>query len=360
MNISLESIQQKVENQIRLTADEGLFLYNDEVDLHRVGQLADTVRRRLHGNRAYYNRNAHLNPTNICGYRCELCAFSRDLDDPDGMVMDEAAMIARGCEAVESGCTELHIVGGLHPEKPYDWYREIVRLLHESYPSLHLKAFSAIEIAHFAQETGRSYETILRDLQEVGLGSLPGGGAEIFAPKVRRQICSRKHSAEVWLEVHRVAHRLGIRSNATMLYGHLESADDRIDHFVRLRELQDETGGFQAFVPLSFHPESTQLAHLKRVSSLEDLRTIAVSRLMLDNFDHIKAYWISLGIGTAQIALAYGADDLDGTVRYEKIHHEAGSTAPESLTVDQLCDLIREAGCEPIERDTLYRPIPQP
>jgi aminodeoxyfutalosine synthase len=220
-----------------------------------------------------------------------------------------------------------------------------------------LKAWTAVEITRFAQLTARSVENILSELIDAGLCCLPGGGAEIFDPEVRRQICPTKADAEAWLEVHRTAHRLGLKTNATMLYGHVESPEQRIDHLVRLRELQDETGGFQAFIPLAFHPEGTELSHLKRPTGLDDLRTMAVSRLMLDNFPHMKAYWISLGVPTAQIALGYGADDLDGTVRHERIHHDAGSTAPEILTVDQLEALIREAGRTPVERDTLYRRV---
>jgi aminodeoxyfutalosine synthase len=357
MSISLESIEQKTGEHRRLSYEEGLFLFEPDVDLHRVGQLADKVRQSRHGRRAYYNRNAHLNPTNVCIFRCELCAYSRDLADPDAQVIDFPAMLDLAAEAVEDGCTELHIVGGLHPDKDFAWYKKIVQTIHDAYPSLHLKAFSAIEIAHFADIENRPVEAILEELIAAGLGSLPGGGAEILAPDVRQKICSTKHSGEIWLQVHETAHQLGLRSNATMLYGHVETVADRVDHLLQIRALQDKTGGFQAFVPLSFHPESTKLANIERCSSLTDLRTIAVSRLLLDNIDHIKAYWISLGIGTAQVALAYGADDLDGTVREEKIHHEAGSTAPESLSVEQLCELIRETGCEPIERDTLYRPI---
>jgi aminodeoxyfutalosine synthase len=271
------------------------------------------------------------------------------------MTPDE--ILARGEEAVESGSTELHVVGGVHPEKKFEWYLDILRLLHEAYPRLHLKAWTAVEIAWFSHLTGKPVRAVLEALIEAGLGSLPGGGAEIFHPEVRQKISPRKADARTWLDVHRAAHQLGLRSNATMLYGHIEDASHRVDHLLRLRELQDETGGFQAFIPLAFHPTGTRLAHLPGPSGLDDLRTVAVGRLMLDNFDHVKAYWISLGIGTAQTALAYGADDLDGTVRHELIHHDAGSTAPEILSVDDLRALITEAGRLPVERDTLYRPV---
>ncbi len=358
----LQAIRAKVESSERLSREEGKFLFRPDVDLHAVGRLADLVRRRRHGNQAFYNVNAHLNPTNVCVYRCPLCAYSRDPGDPDAYVMTRDEILARGREAVQAGATELHIVGGLHPAKDYAWYRSIVADLHAAYPSLHLKAWTPVEIAWFAETSGRSVREILEDLKSVGLGSMPGGGAELFDAEIRRQIAPRKVDAETWLHIHRTAHVLGLRTNATMLYGHLERPDAarlRVDHMLRLRELQDETAGFQAFIPLAFHPEGTQLAHRvpRPPTAMDDLRTIAVSRLLLDNFDHIKAYWISLGVATAQIALCYGADDLDGTVRHEKIHHEAGSKEPESLTVEELEALIREAGFEPVERDTLYRRV---
>jgi len=357
MSPNLETIRRKVEAGQRLSATDGQFLFQPDVDLHAVGELADLVRRRTHGDVAYYNVNAHLNPTNVCVARCELCAYSCDPDDPKAYVMSTEEILARGEEAARHGATELHIVGGLHPEKPLDWYLDIIQDLHEAFPRIHLKAWSAVEIAWFAEISGRPVQAVLEMLIEAGLGSMPGGGAEIFDPEVRRQIAPRKADARAWLDVHRTAHRLGLRTNATMLYGHVEKPAHRVDHLIRLRDLQDETGGFQTFIPLAFHPEGTKLAHLERPSGLDDLRTMATSRLMLDNFPHLKAYWISLGVGTAQVALAYGADDLDGTVRHESIHHDAGSQAPEILSVDDLRALITEAGREPVERDTLYRRV---
>jgi aminodeoxyfutalosine synthase len=359
LQCELRLIRSKVEGGERLSTEDGEFLFRPDVDLHVVGQMADVVRRRKNGIVAYYNINAHLNPTNVCMYRCPLCAYSRDPGDPGAYVMSREEILARGGEAVASGSTELHIVGGVHPAEDYPWYREILAGLHEAYPSLHLKAWTPVEIASFAESTGRTLRAILEDLISVGLGSLPGGGAEIFDPEVRRRIAPRKADAETWLAVHRTAHGLGLRTNATMLYGHVETLRHRVEHMLRLRELQDETGGFQAFIPLAFHPEGTQLAGVvpHPPTALDDLRTIAVSRLLLDNFDHVKAYWISLGVPTAQIALGYGADDFDGTVRHEKIHHEAGSKAPEILSVEAMEGLIREAGFTPIERDTLYRRV---
>jgi aminodeoxyfutalosine synthase len=251
----------------------------------------------------------------------------------------------------------MHIVGGLHHQKKFDWYVNIVRILHDAYPALHLKAWTGVEINWFEFLARKSVREILKDLIDVGLGSMPGGGAEIFHPEVRSKICEHKSDAGKWLDIHRTAHQLGLRTNCTMLYGHIENAYHRIDHLIRLRELQDETGGFQTFIPLAFHPDNTGLAHIKKPSALMDLRTLAISRLMLDNIPHIKAYWIMLGIGTAQTALAYGADDIDGTVRHELIYHDAGATTPELLTTQQIRRLIVEAGREPIERDTLYRRI---
>jgi len=353
----LEAIRQKIEAGRRISAADGEFLFRDDVDLHAVGELADLVRRRKHGDVAYYNVNAHLNPTNVCIYQCALCAYSRQRDDPRAYTLDDEEILAQGHDAADNGCTELHIVGGVHPDKPFDWYLGIVRKLHDAFPRLHLKAWTATEIAWFSQITKRSVSSVLVDLMRAGLGSLPGGGAEIFDPEIRTEICPRKADARTWLGVHRAAHELGLRSNATMLYGHLEDAEHRIDHLVQLRLLQDVTGGFQTFIPLAFHPQNTRLARLPRPSSLLDLRTMAVSRLMLDNFDHVKAYWISLGVGTAQAALGYGADDIDGTVRRERIHHTAGSDAPEALSIDQLRHLIAEAGRQPVERDTLYRRV---
>ncbi|MGI6417734.1 MAG: aminofutalosine synthase MqnE [Thermoguttaceae bacterium] len=353
----LAEIEKKVLAGERLSAEEGEYLYQPQVDLHAVGRLADEVRRRKNGDIVSYNINAHLNPTNICLYRCPLCAYSCDPGDPKAFLMTDREVLAVGREAAENGCTELHIVGGVHPEKNFAWHRDLLARLHDAFPRLLLKAWTAVEIARFADQSGRSLASILGELVGAGLCSLPGGGAEIFASEVRRLICPAKADAATWLEVHRTAHRLGLKTTATMLYGHVETPADRIDHMLRLRRLQDETGGFQAFIPLAFHPENTKLAHLARPTGLDNLRTVAISRLVLDNFPHVKAYWISLGVGTAQIALGYGADDLDGTVRQERIHHDAGSTAPESLTVSELEAIIDEAGRTPVERDTLYRRV---
>lgn len=353
----LRPIRDKVEAGERLSFEDGLLMDCPDIPVNDLGQLANVVRERKNGNAVYYNINAHLNPTNVCVYRCVFCAFRSDLRSDRGYLMTDAQILQRGQEAVEHGCTEMHIVGGLHHQKKFDWYLNLVRILHESYPALHLKAWTAVEINWFEFLTGQSTREILRQLREAGLGSMPGGGAEIFHPEVRDVICEHKADADNWIDIHRTAHQLGISTNCTMLYGHIEQAPHRIDHLIRLRQLQDETGGFQTFIPLAFHPENTNLAHLPKPSALMDLRIIAISRLMLDNVPHIKAYWIMLGIGTAQTALAYGADDIDGTVRHELIYHDAGATTPEYLSVERLEQLIREAGREPIERDTLYRRV---
>ena len=353
----LSDIRAKVEAGERLTLDDGLFLYQPEVPLGELGEMANLVRERKNGNHAYYNINTHLNPTNVCVYRCSFCAFRSDLRDPKGYTMSDEQILARGQEAVDNGCTEMHIVGGLHHQKPYPWYVHLIRLLHDAHPQLHLKAWTAVEINWFEFLAKKGVDAILEDMVDAGLGSMPGGGAEIFHPEVRDQLCEHKADATKWLDIHRQAHQLGLRTNATMLYGHVESAYHRVDHLVRLRELQDETSGFQTFVPLAFHPENTELDHIKKPSGLVDLRTMAVCRLMLDNIQHIKAYWIMLGVGTAQTALAFGADDMDGTVRHELIYHDAGATTPEVMSVDDIRRLIVEAGREPIERDTLYRRV---
>jgi len=405
----LAAIRDKVKSGQRLSAADGEYLFRDDVDLHAVGELADLVRRRKGRGRGaapaqsagpataappedrapspedvvYYNLNAHLNPTNVCVYRCALCAYSCDPDDARAYFLTDEQVLARAQEAADAGCTELHIVGGAHPNKPFAWYAAAIGRLHAAFPRLHLKAFTAVEIDWFAHQTRRTPRSILEELIAAGLGSLPGGGAEIFDPEVRSVICPRKADARAWLAIHRTAHELGLRSNASMLYAHIEHPEHRVDHLLQLRRLQDDTGGFQAFVPLAFHPENTPLGAsgitetgaggvcrnitpgaslqacwpLLRRTGLLDLRVMAVSRLMLDNFDHLKAYWISLGIGTAQVALAYGADDLDGTVRHERIHHDAGAQSPKTLAVEELRALIVEAGREPVERDTLYRRV---
>ncbi|MCZ2343863.1 MAG: aminofutalosine synthase MqnE [Bacteroidales bacterium] len=351
------AIAEKVRAGVRLSFAEGVYL-DRHAELHLLGELANFVRERKNGNRSYYNVNVHLNPTNVCVYRCKFCAFRADLKSPKGYVLSDEEIVGRAQEAHERGCTEMHIVGGLHHQKPYEWYRNIVQIVHDAVPELHIKAWTAVEWDWFQRLTNRPIAEILADMKAAGLGSLPGGGAEIFHPEVRDKICEHKADGTEWIKIHRAAHQAGLRSNATMLYGHIESAEHRIDHLLRLRELQDETGGFQTFIPLAFHPQNNALGvGLQKPSGLMDLRVMAVSRLMLDNFDHIKAYWQMLGIPIAQIAQSFGSDDLDGTVVHEKIYHDAGSDTPQELTVAELRRLITEAGREPIERDTLYHEV---
>lgn len=356
---NLKPIREKVLAGERLSFDDGLVM-EASADLMTLGELANLVKQRKHGKNAYYNVNVHLNPTNVCVYRCVFCAFRSDLKDPRGYLMTDEEILHRAAEADARGATEMHIVGGLHHKMPYEWYLNVVRIIHKAYPRLHLKAYTAVEWDWFVRMTKRPMADILAEFKANGLGSLPGGGAEIFHPEIRNQICEHKADAEEWINLHRLAHQMGLRSNATMLYGHIEKAEHRIDHLTKLRSLQDETGGFQTFIPLAFHPDNTKLAALRNLtkpSVLMDLKTMAISRLMLDNFSHIKAYWVMLSIKTAQMALTYGADDIDGTVVHEKIYHDAGSTMPQEMTVAELRALIEETGSIPIERDTLYREV---
>ncbi|MFM7151230.1 MAG: aminofutalosine synthase MqnE [Gemmataceae bacterium] len=354
--IKLSAIREKVEAGARLSPEDGLFL-ETQADLFTLGELANIVRERKNHSFTYYNVNTHINPTNVCVYRCNFCAFRADLKSPKGYVMTDEEIVARAGEAERRGATELHIVGGLHHQKPYEWYLNVIQIINKAHPRLHLKAYTAVEWDWFARLTGRSTRDILAEFKAAGLGSLPGGGAEIFDPVVREKICEHKADAENWLRIHREAHELGLRSNATMLYGHLEGPEHRIDHLVQLRKLQDETGGFQTFIPLAFHPENTKLSHIPKPSGLVDLKVMAVSRLMLDNFPHIKAYWIMLTQESAQTALSFGANDMDGTVTEEKITHDAGTTEPQALNPQQLAHLIREAGYEPVQRTTVYEEI---
>lgn len=352
----LKTIEEKVLASERLTFEEGLYL-DQQVDLLTLGRLANIVRERKHGNVAYYNTNIHLNPTNVCVYRCRFCAFRSDLKAEKAYAFSDDMLRERVLEARAKGATEIHVVGGLHHQKKFDWYVNIVKVLHETCPEIHIKGWTAVEIGWFSFITKQPIKWVLQQLIDAGLGSMPGGGAEIFHPDVRSQLCEHKADARNWIEIHRTAHQLGLRSNATMLYGSIETAEHRLDHLTKLRELQDETGGFQTFIPLAFHPDNTGLSHLPKPTGQMDLRMIALSRLYLDNFDHIKAYWIMLSEKVAQVALRFGADDIDGTVVHELIYHDAGAQTPEGLTVSQLHQLINEAGRVPVERDTLYRRI---
>ena len=355
-DVRLHSIHRKVLARQRLSDDDALTLYRTG-DILAVGWLANHVRERMHGNCTYFNVNRHINPTNVCVAACRLCAFGRKKDAPGAytMALEEAWQTA--ASGYSEAVTEFHIVGGLHPDLPFEYFLDLVRGLKKRFPQVHLKAFTMVEVAYLAKRAKLSIRETLAQLKAAGVDSLPGGGAEIFADRIRHIICDHKIDGDQWLETARLAHRLGMRSNATMLYGHIESDEDRVDHLLKLRALQDETGGFQTFIPLAFHPANTPLQHLPTTTGLNDIRQIAVSRLVLDNFAHIKAYWQMLSPKIAQIALRFGADDLDGTVIEEKIYHDAGATTPQGLRRQELVRLIREAGREPVERDTLYRPV---
>src|SRR5512139_33784 len=353
----LGDIRDKVLAGTRLSDDDAVKLFEAN-DLAAVGALANQVREARHGDITFYHRNVHLNPTNVCVASCKFCSFARkegEVASPGyTMTLDEA--VEKVLSRRPLGITEVHMVAGLHPTLPWEYYTELVRRIHAAWPELTIKAFTAIEIHFWAEKFGKSYEQVLRELQAAGLDTMPGGGAEIFAPRVRRKICDDKATAEQWLEIHRTAHRLGMKTNATMLYGHVERLDERVDHMRRLRELQDETGGFQVFIPLAFHPEHNMIGKaFPKPTGYDALRTLAVARLYLDNFDHVKAYWVSLGDRLAQASLAFGVDDVDGTVLEERIYHMAGSTVPQALSEPDLHRLIRAAGRVPAERDSLYR-----
>jgi aminodeoxyfutalosine synthase len=356
---NISSAAEKVLAGERLSFEQGVALFRSN-DLLAIGQLANHLREKRHGKRTYFNVNRHINPTNVCVASCKLCAFGRkpEMLGAYTMALEEAFRIAGNgwTEAI----TEFHIVGGLHPDLPFQYYVDLIRGLKERFPTVHLKAFTAVEIGYYAHITQLSVREILSQLKDAGLGSLPGGGAEIFAPAVRRVICDHKIGAHMWLKIHRTAHELGLRSTATMLYGHIESDEDRVDHLLQLRGLQDETRGFETFIPLAFHTANTELGKLidrSETTGFMDLKNIAVARLLLDNFPHIKAYWVMMTPRVAQVALKFGADDLDGTVVEEKIYHDAGAETPQVMTRHEIIRLIREAGQEPFERDTLYRPV---
>jgi aminodeoxyfutalosine synthase len=352
----LRDICEKVEAGLRISEEDCLRLFRSH-DLAAIGWMANLVRERKHGNVAYYILNRHINYSNICILDCDFCSFYRRRREPGAYEYSIEQMVQKAGEALKLGITEIHIVGGLHPSLKWDYYVEMLRSLKALDPNLHLKAFTAIEILHLSWVAKRSVPEVLAALREAGLGSLTGGGAEIFDPQVRRQICHAKETAEEWLEVHRTWHKMGGRSTCTMLIGHVENERHRVDHMRRLRELQEETGGFTAFVPLAFHPENNKLSHLPGPSGYDLLKTLAISRIYLDNIEHIKAYWILMGMKLAQVALSYGVDDIDGTVIEEKIYHMAGAKTPQHMAREELIRAIREAGRTPVQRDSLYRPV---
>ncbi|HAM73434.1 MAG TPA: aminofutalosine synthase MqnE [Verrucomicrobiales bacterium] len=353
---SLRDVHEKVVAGGRITDEEALRLFQTR-DLNALGAIADAVRERKVGNRASYILNRYINYSNYCILSCQFCAFARKKRDADGFELTVEQVVAKAREALSIGITELHIVGGLHPSLPFTYYLEMLRELKRLDARLQLKCFTAIEILHLAWLARRTPRETLVALREAGLDSLTGGGAEIFRPEVRSTIARGKESAAEYLEVHRTWHQLGGRSTCTMLYGHVESIEDRVDHLRQLRALQDETRGFTGFIPLAYHPENNGIPVKHAPTGFDSLRTVAVSRIYLDNFDHITAYWVGLGMKLAQVALSYGADDLHGTILEEHIFHMAGSTTPQLQTEVEMVRAIREAGREPVQRDTFYEPI---
>jgi aminodeoxyfutalosine synthase len=355
----LAHVAEKLAAGERLDAADGLRLFEAR-DLLAVGALANRERERRHGDRAYFNYNIRIEATNVCVASCLFCSFARLKPGDAGaytLSLQQAwdKLRARAHQPL----TEVHVVNGLHPDLPFSYYTDLLRGFKRIRPDIHLKCFTAVEIAFFADLYGMTDAQVLRELMAAGLDSLPGGGAEVFAARVRQKICHDKCDGDRWLAIHRTAHQLGMRSNVTMLYGHIETFEERIDHMLRARALQDETGGFQAFIPLAFHPDNNQMRKLPAPSAADTLRVHAVARLVLDNIPHVKAFWIATGVDVAQASLWFGVDDLDGTVQEERIYHMAGATSPESLTPEQLRALIRRAGREPVERDTLYNVVPE-
>jgi aminodeoxyfutalosine synthase len=357
-NGPLADIFGKVEAGVRLSFEDGVRLYQSP-DINGVGYMANLTRERMHGDVTYYNVNSHINYSNVCVLwkACKFCAFARK-EGQEGAYEYSLSEIFQMAETLGKGRTEFHMVGGLHPDLPFDYYLEMIHGIKEIHPQLHLKCFTSTEIRWLAEHVAKmSIEETFQALVRAGLGSLTGGGAEIFAEPTRSEICKGKQSAEDWLHIHRVAHGMGLRSTCTMLYGHVETDEDRVDHILQLRDLQDETGGFTAFIPLAFHPDNSQMADVPGPGGLLDLKNYAVARLLFDNIDHIKAYWIMVTVPIAQISQRFGVADLDGTVVQEKIYHMAGAQTPQELSVDDIRRIIVEAGRRPVERDTLYREV---
>ncbi len=355
-DLRLKPILAKVEAGERLSYEDGITLFRSS-DILALGYMANLVRERLHGSVTYFNVNRHINPTDVCVASCRLCAFGKRVKDPTAYTMSLEQVWEIAGKGYAEAVTEFHIVGGLHPELTLNWFCEMISGLKERYPGVHLKAFTMVEIAYLAKRARLPVRETLQRLKTAGIDSLPGGGAEIFSERVRRIICDHKIDGRQWLETARIAHQIGLKSNCTMLYGHLETAEDLADHLVKLRALQAETNGLVTFIPLAFHPDNTALSHLPKTTGFNDLKQIAISRLMLDNIPHIKAYWIMMTPSVAQIAQRFGANDIDGTVVEEKIYHDAGATTAQHLRRQDLLRLIREAGREPVERDTAYRPV---
>ncbi len=366
--VSLKKIENKVFAEKRLSPEDALTLFQSD-DIFTIGRLASLAASKINGNNVYFIQNRHINPTNICVNRCKFCAFSRSKGDKGAyeLTVKEIIKKIKGQRHKDTklpithhplpSFSEVHIVGGLHPDWPFDFYLGLLREIRKSFPSIHIKAFTAVEIDHFSKISGLSLANTLISLSEAGLDSMPGGGAEILNKRVRDKVCPEKIDGRRWLEVMKKAHGLGIRSNATMLYGHIETYRHRVEHMKRLRDLQDQTEGFQAFIPLSFHPKNTSIEGTAYTSGIDDIKTIAISRLFLDNFQHIKAYWVMLGEKIAQLALLFGADDLDGTIIEEKITRSAGALSGSAMTRAELVNIIEKTGKTPVERDSFYNPV---
>ena len=347
----LESIAQKVQQRERITRDEALALFKT-TDIIRLGRLADQQKRERWQDKAHFVINRQINPTNVCVLSCRFCDFATKRGKPNAYEMTIEEVVGR-CSAEMH---EVHIVQGLHPEWKWDYYLGMMRAIKSAYPQIQIKAWTAVEIDYFAKKFRLTVEQVLIQLKEAGLAALPGGGAEVFSERVRKALFPFKIGAPRWLEIHRIAHKLGIPTNSTLLYGHMETHEERVDHLVKLRDLQDETHGFMSFIPLAYQPGKTQVVK-RPPSAIEDLKTIAIARLFLDNFPHIKAYWVTMGEESASTALHFGADDIDGTIGEERIMHAAEAESPASLTRDRLVNLIRESGCVPVERDALYNTL---
>ncbi len=352
----LGDIFEKVLDGQRLSREDGITLYNTK-DICSLGFLANMVRERKNGDYAFYIYNQHINYSNVCTNLCKFCAFGKEDGKPGAYCMTVEEIVEKVKERLDEPIKEVHIVGGIHPELPYSYYIDMLKEIKKARPDIHIQAFTCVEIAHIAKMGGKSVEDALMELKDAGLGSIPGGGAEVFSQRIRQKLCPEKLPGDAWIEVAKTAHRLGIRSNATMLYGHIETVEERVEHLMALRQAQDETGGFMCFIPLAFHPKNTELEDVAPTSGIEDIKNIAVARLMLDNFPHIKAYWVMLGPKIAQLALGFGADDMDGTVLEEKITHMAGGETSQALSNREIEYLISSAGRIPVERDTLYNVI---
>jgi len=358
-NAGLGDILEKVQDGERISIDDGIRLFQSP-NLLAVGYLANIARERKNSNNAYFIYNQHINYSNICTNLCKFCAFGKDKDSDLAYEMTVEDVRQKVRERLSEPITEIHMVGGIHPDLPYSYYTDLLKVIKEERPDVHIQAFTCVEIAHLAEISGLGIAGVLEDLKKEGLGSIPGGGAEVFSPRIRELTCEKKLSGSGWIDVAKTAHKVGLHTNATMLYGHIESLEERLEHLDMLRKAQDETNGFLAFIPLSFHPQNTELANmskLSRTSGVDDLKNIAVARCFLDNFPHIKAYWVMIGQKLSQIALSYGADDVDGTVKEEIITHMAGAETEQAMSREQLLRMIREAGRIPIERDTLYNVI---